>query len=302
MKKYLIISIIIIIILLVSVYICFEFYHNNIDNNSISNSSTETTQDKLEIKDYNLFNINDISISDLENINNIYYKRISNYTEYQSYKNKFSNILEMSVEDFKNSFMIITYTENISTSYLVPNKIDVKDNTLYLGMIKDIETNKNNSLSSMILPKEANTENIIIYQCIDFTFPTDKYPDITSLSEKYSFEQAQKDNCYISASDGQIYNEDILNAFLNAINNNEDYFIRMIKYTSNNQTIITDVYYSSEEKLFYVCRDTSRAFPKNTYNYYIFTSLEKKGYNSLNNRPIYYLTDKTQYEFTLYTD
>lgn len=212
-------------------------------------------------------------------------------------------MLDMKAEDFKNNFMIITYTENISTAYLVPHKIDVKDNTLSVGMLKNIEENNNNALSSIILPKEANMENTIIYQCIDFTFPTDKYADITLLPKEYSLEQAQKDNCYISASDGQVYNDNVLNEFLAAVNNNENYFIRMIRYSSDNQTIITDIYYSSENKLFYVCRDTSRAFPQNTYNYYTFTSIEKKWVNFLNNnRPAYYLADETQYEIPLYTD
>ena len=239
----------------------------------------------------------------LERINNIYYIKISNYEEYKSYKNKFPDILDMSLEDFENNFMIITYTENISTAYLLPYKIDVKDDTLYLGMKRDMRKNSNNSQSSMILPEEADAKNTIVYQCIDFTFPTDKYVDITSLPEEYSLEQAQKDNCYISASNGHVYNENILNSFLDAVNNNEDYFIRIIRYSSDNQTVIIDVYFDSKIKKFYVCQDSTRAFPKTAYNYYTFTSLEKKGVNFLNNnRPVYYLADETQYEFPLYTD
>lgn len=301
MKKYLIITIIIIILLALA-YIVYNFSNKNIENNSIDNSNSITSQNKLEIKSYNLFNSNEISSTELERINNIYYIKISNYEEYKNYKNKFPDILDMSIEDFENNFMIITYTENISTAYLLPYKIDVKDDTLYLGMKRDMEKNPNNSQSSMILPKEADVENTIAYQCIDFTFPTDKYVDITTLPEEYPLEQAQDDGCYISNSDGKIYNEEILNSFLNAVNNNEDYFIRMLRYSSENQTVITDVYYNSENKIFYVCRDNSRGFPNYTHNYYTFTSLEKMDFTSFNNRPIYYLTDESNYEFTLYTD
>lgn len=297
MKKSLIISIII-IILLALVYIVFTFSHKNIENNS----NSVISQNKLEIKNSNLFNSNEISSSELERINNIYYIKISNYEEYKSYKNKFPDILDMSIEDFENNFMIITYTENISAAYLLPYKIDVKDNTLYLGMKRDMKKNLNNSQSSIILPKEANVENTIIYQCIDFTFPTDKYVDIATLPEEYSLNQAQEDGCYISASDGQIYNENVLNSFLDAVNNNKDYFIRMLRYSSENQTVITDVYYNSENKIFYVCRDNSRGFPNYTLNYYTFKSLEKMDFTSFYNRPIYYLTDESNYEFTLYTD
>ena len=301
MKKSIII-LIIIIILIALAYIGYIFSNKNIENNSINNSNSVTSQNNLEIKNYNLFISNEISNSDLERINNIYYIKISNYEEYKSYKNKFSDILDMSIEDFENNFMIITYTENISTAYLLPYKIDVKDNTLYLGMKRDMEKNPNNSQSSMILPKEADVANTIVYQCIDFTFPTDKYTDITTLPEKYPLEQAQEDDCYISNGDGKVYNEEILNSFLNAVNNNEDCFIRMLRYSSDGQTIITDVYYISENIRFYVRRDTARAFPKTTCNYYIFTSLEKENFISFNNRPIYYLTDESKYKFTLFTD
>ena len=270
MKKSIII-LIIIIILIALAYIGYIFSNKNIENNSINNSNSVTSQNNLEIKNYNLFISNEISNSDLERINNIYYIKISNYEEYKSYKNKFSDILDMSIEDFENNFMIITYTEN-------------------------------NSQSSMILPKEADVANTIVYQCIDFTFPTDKYTDITTLPEKYPLEQAQEDDCYISNGDGKVYNEEILNSFLNAVNNNEDCFIRMLRYSSDGQTIITDVYYSSENIRFYVRRDTARAFPKTTCNYYIFTSLEKENFISFNNRPIYYLTDESKYKFTLFTD
>ena len=131
MKKSIII-LIIIIILIALAYIGYIFSNKNIENNSINNSNSVTSQNNLEIKNYNLFISNEISNSDLERINNIYYIKISNYEEYKSYKNKFSDILDMSIEDFENNFMIITYTENISTAYLLPYKIDVKDNTLYL--------------------------------------------------------------------------------------------------------------------------------------------------------------------------
>ncbi len=300
MKKYLII--ILAIILFIMMYAIFIIYHGNLKNDSITDSSILPIENALEIKNYNLFSSNAVSISDLDRINNIYYKKISNYEEYQIYKNKFADILDMTIADFENTFMIITYTENVSASHLVPYKIDIRDNTLYLGMEKNFSKNQNNAQSSIILPKEANVDNTIIYQCIDFTFPTDTYADITSLPEDYPLEQAQKDFCYISYKDGQVYNDDILTSFLDAVNHNEDYYIRMIRYSSDNQTIITDVYYSSENQVFYVCQDGSRAFPQTTFNYYTFTSLEKRFYNSFTNRPVYYLTDETQYDFVLYTD
>ena len=299
MKKFITITIILVILLIIA-YIVFKINQEESKNSSDVSSSN---QSELKIENYNLFSTNDIDISELEKINNIYYKKISNYEDYQIYKSKYAGMLDMEAEDFENNFMIITFTENISTSYLVPHKIDVKDNTLYVGMLKNVEENKNNALSSIILPKKADMENTIVYQCIDFTFPTDKYVDITSLPEEYSLEQAQKDNCYISASNGHVYNENILNSFLDAVNNNENYFIRIIRYSSDNQTVIIDVYFDSKIKKFYVCQDSTRAFPKTAYNYYTFTSLEKKGVNFLNNnRPVYYLADETQYEFPLYTD
>ena len=108
MKKSIII-LIIIIILIALAYIGYIFSNKNIENNSINNSNSVTSQNNLEIKNYNLFISNEISNSDLERINNIYYIKISNYEEYKSYKNKFSDILDMSIEDFENNFMIITF-------------------------------------------------------------------------------------------------------------------------------------------------------------------------------------------------
>ena len=108
MKKSLIITFIIIILLALA-YIVYNFSNKNIENNSIGNSNSITSQNKLEIKKYNFFNSNEISSTELERINNIYYIKISNYEEYKSYKNKFPDILDMSLEDFENNFMIILW-------------------------------------------------------------------------------------------------------------------------------------------------------------------------------------------------
>lgn len=299
MKKYVII---ILSIILITILSGIFYIHSKNNNLILENSNINTSENILKIKDYNVFSGVNISITDLEHINNIYYKKINNYEEYITYKNICPGILNMKPEEFEENFMLVTFIENVSVSNLVPYKIETENNTLYLGMIKNLEKNKDSNQTSIILPKKANLENTIIYQCIDFSFPTDKYNEIAAVPKEYDLEQAKKDQCFVVNYDGTIYNQEIFNSFLNAINNKENFYIRMLKYTNETKKIITDIYYSSIDNVYYICQDASEVFENVSYNYYKYTSLEKRIYTNLpNSKPIYYLADDNQEDFILYT-
>ena len=91
MKKFITITIILVILLIIA-YIVFKINQEESKNSSDVSSSN---QSELKIENYNLFSTNDIDISELEKINNIYYKKISNYEDYQIYKSKYAGMLDM---------------------------------------------------------------------------------------------------------------------------------------------------------------------------------------------------------------
>ena len=72
-------------------------------------------------------------------------------------------------------------------------------------------------------------------------------------------EQAIKDNCFIINENEMVnYNENILDDFMNDVNNNLDAEIRIVNYGMFSEIEIIDIKYIESEKIYKVCIDNTR--------------------------------------------
>lgn len=296
MKKKLLITILILI-----VFIFLFFFINNFTYKD-DTISMEYNTFKSDDSNYQLFKIYTISLNDMEKINNIYYKKISTYEEYKHYKNKYKSILEMTQEDFNDNFMIITAIENSSMQHLIPKRIYKDNNTLYIGLYKNTEKNDDFNAISIILSKELDGEKIDIYKDIQDSISYTNYLDIKLLPKEYTSENAINDMCYVVKPKNEIYNQEVFSKFLDCIDKGESTFIRVVKFTSENETYITDIYYESKKGKFFVCEDWTRSEKNFTYNYYEYSKLEHRIVDGEANYSFYVLTDLDEEDIAIYTN
>lgn len=274
-KLYVLISI---IILLLAILLFLYFIINNassVNNSKTENLNTEyNTSENNNQLNYKFFVGNLIPYDDMQYFNNIYYKQLNSLDEYNSFKSKVSSLPECET-DFDKNFNVVIMTENISTQYFIPYKVYNENNTLHIGLIKDINTNPESNAIILELSKSLEKDNIEPYASIDEDIPYPNYTPIKELPKEYSLENAKNDNCYVTQNGGIILNQHLAEEFINNYNNSEDAFIRKVQFSDEGE-LITDIYYSSTENKFLVCIDSSRIRKDSTYNYYEYSNLEKK--------------------------
>lgn len=274
-KKKLCIFIIIIIILILLLIGYFYFKNSNrtIENTNIENTEVENS----EQLNYKLFERGFIPYDDMTYFNNIYYKQLNSLEEYNEFKTK-ANTLPECETYFEKNFILVIMTENVSTEYFIPYKIYDENDKLYVGLIKDANSNPDSNAIILEISKSLEKDNIEPYKAINEDIPYIEYTPIKDLPENYSAENAENDNCYVTQDGGVVLNQNLAEEFINNYNNSKDAFIRIVQFSGNTENII-DVYYSSNEKKFLVCIDNTRYREKSTYNYYEYSNLEKKTLN-----------------------
>lgn len=165
---------------------------------------------------------------DMQQEHGIYYKKIDSFKEYLKYKNMWSDLLDMSEEEFENNFMIITAAENSDTINLEISEIYNDDKNIY---IEFYETNNNYNSSIIIgtkLSRECERENIKIRYKKDIAITDDKYIKITNIPNNYSVEEAIKDGCFVVDNNKIISNnKEVMSEFLEKCNNGIECNIRI---------------------------------------------------------------------------
>lgn len=99
------------------------------------------------------------------NNNGTYYKKINTFEEYREFKSRWSDILDMSEDDFKNNFMLITAVENTSMLGLTVDMVEADNNNLYVSLIhydEGIEFNKDETCISYRISRDLERENIYV--------------------------------------------------------------------------------------------------------------------------------------------
>ena len=227
---------------------------------------------------------NDMIHQYIENVGDIYYKKIMSYEEYVNYKRIWNNIIEMNEEDFKENFVLVTGTHSLSLVGLYISNISSDGNTMYVTLKEkdNIEEEENQNLViSAKISLELNSDNVIFDK---YVFKPDLgYVPIDELPSNYTKEQAIKDNCCV------IYNSEIisndknqLNDFLEKAKNNIETSIRIIIYYPNEITRAIDIEYTNSKYIAYakfikhaddfIGRDAYSIIAKEIKTYYIKNS------------------------------
>lgn len=118
--------------------------------------------------------------------------------------------------------------------------------------------------------------------------------NIEKLPKEYSLINAVVDNCIVSIHGYKIYNKDELDRFIENVNNNREYSIRCINYTTEGGMIIADIYFEGNNNFKAVLdstRDNWSAEKDRKYEYCRFSKLEIE---ETSNGTIINLKDKTE--------
>lgn len=214
-------------------------------------------------------NINYDYSQDMEYQNGIYYKEVTSYDEFNIYKQRWNNLVNMNDEEFDRYFIIIIATENTSMIGLTVSNITTDDTTLYVELFQDTKSaDMENSVISIKVPIEEYRNNII-FKKIGYKPEASQYVSLSELPKTYSKEQAIEDNCFV-IENGKIIslNKEQLNEFIENSKGNKESYIRIVKYNNDglsNGCTITDVEY--KENRYYICSDTTRLINEDEYNH-----------------------------------
>lgn len=214
-------------------YASYTVYNNYIQKNSNSN--------------FNEFPNYDYS-QDMTYSNGIYYKKIDSYEEYSNYKKMWSNLVDMTSDDFNNNFIVITAVENPSMLGISVSNITTDQDNLYIDLIKKDDSDKNNTILSVKISKENERNNIVV--CLKDDQPTSStYKSIDLIKKDYSKEQAIADNCFVLEMNKIVSTDkEKLNNFIEKTKNGSNEFIRIVSYC-NSEIIVQDIEYKNNKYL-----------------------------------------------------
>ena len=123
----------------------------------------------------------------------------------------------------------------------------------------------NNRKSNNQKNNETNTQENVVQSSniqinsIDDIYKTkvaEGYKNIKDLSEDYSKDQAQLDNCFVVGA--MVHNDYLYNEFMEKYNNKQDSFIRVVQKTKEDDAYIIDMLYDSKENKIYFVKDDTR--------------------------------------------
>lgn len=177
-------------------------------------------------------------VHDMDCDDNIYYKKITNYSEYLKIKKVWNDIVQMNENDFEENFFLILMSKE--NTYI--SKIYCNENTTFVEIsYNNIENyNVDNSRLTTKVSNEHNRENldIKINPNID---GSSEYKKLEDFEKNYSKEDAISDG-YFVLSDCEIIsnNKDLLDKF---IENSKtiDSSIRIIIYSTYSDLKICDI-------------------------------------------------------------
>lgn len=274
--KKVFIGVILMLIVVGSVSIVFKVFKMN-----NTQSESEKIEHQAEKKDYVFGFFEPREVADkpyheyLTYMNNIYYKKITNYDEYLECKEMWDGILDMSKDDFNSKFMFVTIIENYSMLDLSLGEMHSDDDTLYVGL-KKVSDEITNAGISIIADKKLDREKVEVFRTVDDRKDLSSYSDIRKLPYEYTIGQAIEDKCLTVLGVGRAYNIDIYNDFISKVKNKEDAEIRIVTEILHGDIgiEIVDIAYLKETEKFIVCIDKTREKEKWTYNYYEYTDIE----------------------------
>ena len=192
---------------------------------------------------------------DMTYSNEIYYKNILSFDEYKELRKRWSNLVDMTEEDFNSYFVLVIASEMYDNANLFVTDINADDNTLYVELNRKDLFNEEDSVISTKVSKELYRENIVIRN--NSTKPDiDNFVSIEDLPKVYTKEQAIADGCFV-IEDNEIIsnNPTAFKEFVERTQNGNASMIRVVVFIEN-YVRITDVEYKNG--VYKMCRDDSR--------------------------------------------
>lgn len=104
-------------------------------------------------------------LSNMTYMNNIYFKKINDYEEYSEIKKIWNGISDMSQDDFKDKFMVITVIENVSMLNLNLGEIYTDNDNLYIGL-KRMKNSTEDGIS-IIIDRKMEKNDIQVYEMLE---------------------------------------------------------------------------------------------------------------------------------------
>lgn len=218
---------------------------------------------------------------DMEYMNRFYYKKINNFNDYLKYKEKMSNLIEMTEEDFKDNFLLII----ISTSPYMPSiyvsNIETADNILYVEIDRDNEKERQKEILSVKISNELDREHINIDRMKKIP-KSDDYVPLEELPKDYSKEQAILDNCVvIHNSEVNSDNKLRIEEFVENTRNNKEDFIRIVRIQDkiDYSMSIFDIQYIDNEYRVYLDQTRCNNEEIQDYIYNTYSKIELLAYD-----------------------
>ena len=214
-------------------------------------------------------------------MNRFYYKKITNFSDYLKYKEKMSNLIEMTEEDFKDNFLLII----ISTSPYMPgiyvSNIETDDNILYVEIDRDNERERQKEILSVKISNELDREYINVDRMKKIP-KSDDYVPLEELPKDYSKEQAILDNCVVIYNSEVISNNKLrIEEFVENTNNNKEDFIRIVRVQDkiDYSMSIFDIQYIDNEYRVYLDQTRCNDEEIQGYIYNTYSKIELSSYN-----------------------
>ena len=218
---------------------------------------------------------------DMKYMNRFYYKKITNFSDYLKYKEKMSNLIEMTEEDFKDNFLLII----ISTSPYMPgiyvSNIETDDNILYVEIDRDNERERQKEILSVKISNELDREYINVDRMKKIP-KSDDYVPLEELPKDYSKEQAILDNCVVIYNSEVISNNKLrIEEFVENTNNNKEDFIRIVRVQDkiDYSMSIFDIQYIDNEYRVYLDQTRCNDEEIQGYIYNTYSKIELSSYN-----------------------
>lgn len=137
-------------------------------------------------------------VRNMEYKDKIYHLALDNYQDYLNFKNNNNDVLEMTEEDFKNNFMIITDIENVSMLGLTLQSFYNTENELIIELNsypEGIEYNEKESAISIMIPREMKRDIILKNDMRDdsdnsYNWKNTSNKGLTPITEKQAIDTA----------------------------------------------------------------------------------------------------------------
>lgn len=251
-KSKLLISFVIIVIIASLAYVGITKYKKDIPvgntDKEVSNAETLEENKESEVKfitsstNTNYRDNQGYSYGqDMKGSNELNYKTINTYEQYQEDLKKWPELVEMTAEDFNENFVVVIAGENYHTTGLEVENIATDETNLVIDL-KQKDKYDETSVLTIKLSKEYERENIILRNNPIVPTPTDNFVKLEDIPVGYSVEDAITDGCFVIKY-GEVVSEDAeaLDKFVENCVNEEDDFIRICVYSQTESASIIDV-------------------------------------------------------------